>query len=125
MNYWRKKKSFFVDKFNRVRRLCNLEDSEKFNDKEFRDEAKRYKSDVVKYWKRKYNYSSNDPRYYNATLTQIYEDFLDDIIFDFNKDFDENPLAEEILTSKAMNPEYLKKESEVFKKSLENIKIED
>ncbi len=125
MNSWRKKKSFFVDNFNRIRRLCNLEDHEKFSDKEFRQEVKKYRGDVVKYWKRKYNYSSNDPRYTEATLTQIYEDFLDDIVHDFNNEFEDNPLAEEILQAKAMNPEFMKKESEAFKNSLKHVKIED
>ncbi len=70
------------------------------------------------WWKRKYNYSSSDERYLNATMEDVYSDYLEDKIADFNKEFGDNKYALQILRDKAKNKDFDEIQNKTVKEKL-------
>lgn len=82
-----------------------------------------YQNDFVTIWKRKYKYSSNDPRFYTATMEQILTDILEDKLENFISLENENPEFIRVKTGEILDPEFYAKENESFKEALNNIEI--
>lgn len=76
---------------------------------------------VVRWWKDKYNYSSNDERYLTATKEQIYSDYLDNIVNKYIDEIGSDKNALEIMKGRALDPDYDKKVNEEFKTNLEKL----
>jgi len=49
---------------------------------------RKQKTDILTWWKRKYNYSNNDERYLSVTPSQVYSDRLEEIIANTKDDFE-------------------------------------
>lgn len=77
------------------------------------DETKR----IVEFWRSYYNYSSSDERYTNATMSQIYQDYLMINLYKFKDIFGE-PIAQEDGYDKFMKE--LEKDCEAIKNCKEN-----
>ncbi|HEX2868738.1 MAG TPA: hypothetical protein VHO03_16980 [Ignavibacteriales bacterium] len=107
---------FFGKKRKNLERLIELSEKEQLRDEEFYKLAVKARKDIVLWWKKKYNYSRTDPRYLNATQTEIYEDFLEWIIDKYNKEYANDPLAERILRGREKNPDFDLEETERLEK---------
>lgn len=108
----KRNRPFFEKKQSSLERLIGLSEQEQLRDDEFFSLAKKARKDIVRWWKKKYNYSSNDPRYLEATKSLIMQDFLDSIIDDYNENIGNDPVGERILRGRALDPEWDKKELE-------------
>lgn len=74
------------------------------------------------WWKRKYGYSSTDPRYLNATESDMIHDMFEDIVDRFIKDPERN--RKEFETSILNVPNADELMAQDFKNELENMKRE-
>lgn len=80
-------------------------------------------NDIRIWFKQKYSYSSNDPRYLTATLEQMYFDFLTEVIVpDFLKRTDNNnPMVINMLKGRVKNKNYDKELSSNLKEQMDNL----
>lgn len=114
----RTNKFFFVDRRKKALELLSIPEEKRLTSKEFLSEAEKQYNDLVVHWKRKYNYSSNDPRYLTATYSQVVEDLLEESVYNFNKEIGKNKVAMDILKGRIENPNYDKEMNQNFKNSL-------
>jgi hypothetical protein len=91
---------------------------ERIVDKVYQDEARKHREDIIAWWKKKYNYSSNDSRYLTATLTQIYEDFLEEVLKNYNKEIGNHPQVYNLYKGRFLHKDYDKQLSENFKEDM-------
>jgi len=77
----------------------------------------------VRWWKKKYGYSSNDERYLTATEAQIFNDYLDHRAERYLEEIGSGTVVEEMLKSKAVDPNYDVNENIAHKESLKSIEI--
>ncbi len=77
----------------------------------------------MRWWKDHYKYSSNDERYLTATETQIYFDYNNYLARHYIENIGLGTVVEEMLKSKAVDPNYDINESKVHKESLKSIEI--
>lgn len=96
-----------------ILRLLQLEEGkEQIESIEFQDEVSRAKT-YVSVWKRKYGYSSNDPRYLTATYTQILRDLLEDNVYDYLYRFERfDDDTNEFVRKRELDPGHDQKEAE-------------
>lgn len=74
---------------------------------------------TVAYWKRKYNLTSNDPRYLTATYTQILEDVAEDTFYAHMKEFTAyDSETNEKIKQQEIDPEFAKKEAQAAADSI-------
>ncbi len=76
-------------------------------DPEFQELVRKQSQDIKYWWKNKFNYSSNDPRYLEATENQIFRDFIEYQVELYRKDPDK--AAKEFETTIENTPDYDKK----------------
>lgn len=68
---------------------------------------------IIGWWKRKYGYSGNDPRFLSASFTQILEDAVEDKAFEYIREFESyDPETNEFLKRRALDPQADEKEAE-------------
>jgi len=60
----------------RLLKLLSLKVEQQVKNRDFQEYVKKARS-LIGIWKRRYGYSSNDPRYVSATLTHVLEDLLE------------------------------------------------
>lgn len=74
------------------------------------------------WWKRHYNYSSNDEAYLTVTETQMYEDYLDYKIMNYREKYPDK-FIENTAKARAVNPNFDQQTNEAFKEALKNIEM--
>lgn len=82
------------------------------------EEAEKQQGDIIVWWKRKYNYSATDERYLNATMEDIYSDYLQEKVADFNKEIGNNKYAVQIMQSKAKDKDFDSTQNKSLKEKL-------
>lgn len=106
-----------------LKRSALLNNDQQLIDEEFQLKIKEYSSDVIKWWKDNYNYSSNDGRFLTATETQIYSDYLDAKLRIYIREIGIGTELERVLKGRISDPQFDAKENEAFGAGLKNIKI--
>lgn len=77
----------------------------------------------MRWWKDFYEYSSNDVRYLTATEAQVYGDYLDHKAKRYLEEIGSGTVVEEMLKSKAIDPNYDVNENKAHKESLKSVEI--
>jgi len=99
--------------------LINLrDDASRIRSRNFQKYVKRCKT-IITWWKRKFNYSSSDPRYLNATLTQMLEDALEEQAIRYIADYESlDPETNKFLKKRELDPKENDREKERIAESL-------
>lgn len=104
-------------------RIANLPQPKQAVDSDFQEELRKFTSDLSKWWKTHYNYSSNDERYKTATDSQIVEDFLENKFTAYIKELGIDTEMERIVKGRQLDPEFDRKENEAWKNSFKRARV--
>lgn len=92
--------------------MLQLSRKELLQDKEFREEVEKVQTITIQ-WKRRYGYSSTDPRFTEATFTDILRDTVEQMAARYVEEFKQyDEETERFLIERELDPNYDEKEAE-------------
>jgi hypothetical protein len=80
------KKKNFNKRFGELINFLNLDERKRLKSQFWKNERERSENSILLWWKRYYNYSCTDPRFIEATWRDVYEDYLDFLLLQDEKE---------------------------------------